>query len=313
MTKIEILTDEIEHHPKDAESYMNRGDWYYQKKDFEHALTDYEKAIELGEDLEEDVCYLECLDFKNADKKIEELSNKISENPQNIDNYTARAYFYSLKKEYAKAMADISAAIEIEPSSVLYHARTVLCEDLIEHDLTNAIEIADNEKKYASLWFRGNYYKEKILANKEEDHFLEKAEEDYRKAISYAKEKECAYYELSRFYEDVENFEEAINACKLAIETADEADNVLFLAKYTEQLASLLHAEERFDEAVEYATKAMDLNDNDHLLMHLLELRADCYEQLGEPFKAFEDKERLEHVIAHHHCHDENCNGHHHE
>lgn len=313
MTKIEILTDEIEQHPKDVESYLNRADWYYQKKDFEHALIDYEKAIELGEDLEEDVCYLECLDFKNADKKIEEFSKKIEQSPEDVNNYTARAYFYSLKREYDKAIADISAAIKITPSTVLYHARTVLCEDLIEHDLSNAIEVAEDEKKYASLWFRGNYYKEKYLANKEELHFLEKAEEDYLKAITYANDKECAYYELSKFYEDVENLENAIEACKTAIQTANKADNVLFLAKYTEQLASLFYAAEKFDEAVDYATKAMDLNDNDHLLMHLLELRSDCYERLGEPFKAFEDKERLEHVIAHHHCHDENCHGHHHE
>ena len=77
MSKIEILTDEITQNPDDAESYINRGDWYYQQRDFENALYDYEKAVELGEDLDEDVCYLECLDFKRADEKIADFSKKI--------------------------------------------------------------------------------------------------------------------------------------------------------------------------------------------------------------------------------------------
>lgn len=311
MSKIEILTDEITQNPKDAESYINRADWYYQQKDFENALIDYEKAISLGEDLEDDVCYLECLDFKRADEKIEDFSQKILQDPQNVNLYTARAYFYSLKKQYDKAISDISKAIEISPSTILYHAQTVLCEDLIEYNLTKAIEIAEDEKKYTSFWFRGNHYKEKYLANKEELHFLEKAEEDYLNAIKYAKDKHSAYYEISRFYEDVENFEEAIKSCKSAIDAADASDEVLFLAKYLEQLAALFFETEDYERAVEYATKAMSLTENEHSLMHLLELRSDSYEQIGEHFKAFEDKERLEHLIAHHHCHDENCHGHH--
>lgn len=313
MTKLEILTAEIEQNPDNSENYLNRADWYYQLKDFEKALFDYEKAIELGEDLEEDVCYLECLDFKKADAKISELSEKIEKNPQDIDNYTTRAYYYSLKRQYDKAVADISEAINIKPSTVLYQARTILCEDLTEYDLSKAIEVAEDEKKYTSLWFRGNHYKEKYLANKEETYFLEKAEEDYKNAIAYTKNKDSAYFELSRFYQDIENYEEAIEACKIAVETADNNDNVLFLAKYTEHLASLYYETENYKEAADCATEAMKLNDNEHLLMHLLELRADCYEQTGEPFKAFEDRELLEHIVVHHHCHDEHCHGHHHE
>lgn len=313
MSKIEILTDVITQNPEDSESFMNRGDWYYQQKDFAKALIDYEKAIELGEDLEEDVCYLECLDFKRADEKIEELSQKIAQNPEDIDNYTARAYFYSLKREYDRAISDISNAIRISPSTILYHAQTILCEDLIEYNLTKAIEIAEEEKKHTSYWFRGNHYKEKYLANKEDIHFLEQAEEDYQNAIACAKSKHSAYYEISRFYEDVENFEEAIKSCKSAVEAADKENEILFLAKYTEQLATLFYETGNYEESINYATQALQLTDNEHTLMHLLEIRSNCYEQIGEPFKAFEDKERLEHIIAHHHCHDENCHGHHHE
>lgn len=311
MSKIEILTDEITQNPDDAESYINRGDWYYQQRDFENALYDYEKAVELGEDLDEDVCYLECVDFKRADEKIADFSKKIEKEPENINHYTARAYFYSLKKQYDKAISDISAAIKIAPSTILYHAQTVLCEDLIEYNLTKAIEIAEDEKKYTSYWFRGNHYKEKYLANKEDEHLLEQAEEDYQNAIACAKDKHSAYFEISRFYEDVENFEEAIKSCKSAVDAADAADEVLFLAKYTEQLAALFYETKDYERAVEYATKAISLTENEHSLMHLLKIRSDSYKQIGEHFKAFEDKERLEHLIAHHHCHDEHCQGQH--
>lgn len=314
MTEMEILTEEIKQNPQNSEVYLNRADLYYQLKDFAKALIDYEKAIELGEDLEEDVCYLECLDFKNSDAKIAEITAKIEKDPKKIDNYTARAYFYSLKRQYNEAIADISTAINIAPSAILYHARTTLCEDLIEYDLSKAIEVAETEeKKCVGLWFRGNHYKGKYLANKEESLFFEQAEKDYKNAISYAKDKDCAYFELSTFYEDVEELPLAIEACGQAVKIADEENNVLFLAKYTEQLASLHYATENYEEAAKYATEAMKLNDNEHSLMHLLSIRANCYEQTGEPFKAFEDKERLEHIIAHHHCHDENCHGHHHD
>ena len=58
-----------------------------------------------------------------------------------------------------------------------------------------------------------NHYKEKYLANKEDEHLLEQAEEDYQNAIACAKDKHSAYFEISRFYEDVEKFEEARLHC----------------------------------------------------------------------------------------------------
>jgi tetratricopeptide (TPR) repeat protein len=306
----ELCENEISQNPNNAEIYLTRGDLYYQEKEYGKALQDYEKAIELGEDLEDDVCYKECLDYKKSKAEIEQLTKKINENPQDINNYMARAYYYSLNKEYNKAIGDISKAIEISPNATLCHVRRQLCEDLIEYDLKEAIELATGKEKVSSYWCRANFYKEKYLANRiENEEFIEKAEQDYDEAIKYSENKMQANFEKSNFYADIEDKEKAIEYCQKAVEIADRENEILYLSKYIKFLCELYYESENYKKTIETATQALEIETEEHAIMDLLCYRIESYKAEGKEEEAKDDEKEYQTILKNHKC-NHHHNGH---
>ena len=64
--------------PDDAEAYLNSGNAYYEKGDYDRALADFNKAIELQPDL--------------------------------ADAYNNRGLAYHIKRDYDRAIADLDKA-----------------------------------------------------------------------------------------------------------------------------------------------------------------------------------------------------------
>ena len=71
--------------PNDVIAYHNRGDAYGQKGDFDHAIADYTKAIEL--------------------------------NPNYAPAYNSRGRAYTSKGDYVHAVADVTRAGELSPKA----------------------------------------------------------------------------------------------------------------------------------------------------------------------------------------------------
>lgn len=68
-----------------------------------------------------------CENNKAVNKKsnnIEELSQKIEDNPKKLDLYIDRAILYEKKNDLNKAIADYQQAISIAPDSVVYYMKT---------------------------------------------------------------------------------------------------------------------------------------------------------------------------------------------
>lgn len=218
METIEFYTKALETNPENAgEYYWERAELYFDNFEMEKALSDYEKAIELGlEEVKKDECYLTCLDYKNSDKTIATLTQKIEKEP-NADSYLQRSYLYELKQEYDKSFADLSMAINLQPDNTsLYTCRAELCKEIAKFDYTKAIECSPEDS--SCYLNRAEFYTK--LGD------LEKAEIDYNNAVEIDSS-EYTYGERAGFYQQFECYNEAIEDYTTAIEFCKENSEAL--------------------------------------------------------------------------------------
>ena len=96
----------------------NRGFAYGELKQYDKAIADFDKAIELNpEDVHVDyrnrgVAYRK---LKQYDKAIADYDKAIELNPKDADTYHNRGFAYDELKQYDKAIADYDKAIKLNP------------------------------------------------------------------------------------------------------------------------------------------------------------------------------------------------------
>ena len=102
---------------RSAPSYYVSGLSYDEKGEYDRAIVDYTKAIEL------DPTYAPAYNNRGLlyrdkgeyDRAIADLTNAIEINPQRANAYSNRGIAYHGKGEYDRAIADFTRAIEINP------------------------------------------------------------------------------------------------------------------------------------------------------------------------------------------------------
>jgi tetratricopeptide (TPR) repeat protein len=111
-------TEAIAANTKDAIAYRNRGIDFYDKGDFDKAILDFTKAIDIDP---------QCADFYYSrghtyqslgkyDNAITDFTRAINLSPTHAKAYNARGSIYSvIKQDGDKAFADHTKAIEIDP------------------------------------------------------------------------------------------------------------------------------------------------------------------------------------------------------
>ena len=181
-----------------AWDYVRRGNRAYDEKNFQMAIDEYQKAIEL--DCELGTAYSNCGAAYNSveqyEKAKEMCTKAISLDPNYASAYTNRGYAYDGLKEYMNAIQDYSKAIELDPNnSRVFNNRGSTYDNLGMYeqsiaDYTKAIEIDPN---YAIAYNnRGCAYK-----NWEQ---YEKAIGDYTKAIQINPKYKNAYLNRAKVY-----------------------------------------------------------------------------------------------------------------
>ena len=105
----------IELDPDNADSYHERGDFYYEMGEYGKAIPDYSRAIELGSRyasayFNRAYAYGEMGDY---DKAIADYSKAIELNPSDAQAYYNRGLDYQNKGEVSKAVNDLEKCIEL--------------------------------------------------------------------------------------------------------------------------------------------------------------------------------------------------------
>jgi tetratricopeptide (TPR) repeat protein len=165
----------------DAETFMDQGDRYLAKKQYDKAMEAFTEAIHL--DPKNASAYFNRgyahAQKKEYDKAIKDYTRAIRFDPQEIDSYINRGAAYEKNKQYDKAITDYTKAIRLDPrDNDAYFNRGVAYEKKEEYgkaikDYTKAIQL--NPKDTYAFSNRGNAHKMRLE--------YRKAIKDYTKAI----------------------------------------------------------------------------------------------------------------------------------
>lgn len=134
--------------PNDASFYNNRGITYGEKGEFDLAIRDFDKAIELKSDYAEAYNNLgNVYDNKgDFDKAIVNFNTAIEFKPDFVEAYVNRGVAYGKRDEFNKAINDFTRAIDLDPD----HAGAYFnCGNtyLLRGDFETAIENYDTAIK----------------------------------------------------------------------------------------------------------------------------------------------------------------------
>ena len=123
-----------------AEYYFGRGRAYYHEGQYDKAISDYTKAIEINPKYAE-VYFKRGFDYYHTgqyDKAISDYTKAIEINPKYADAYTNRGIAYDKKGHYDEAISDFTEAIELNPylpvTSLAYVNRAVTYYHKEEYD-----------------------------------------------------------------------------------------------------------------------------------------------------------------------------------
>lgn len=113
-------------------------------KQYDRALLDYQKLLQ--QSYEDQVVFREvaCLKALNRNEDaVKSLSKLIARNKRDDNGFLTRARLYSSMKKYKEAVADYSAAFELQPSTTSLKERADVYEKMGRKDL------ADKDRKEA--------------------------------------------------------------------------------------------------------------------------------------------------------------------
>lgn len=108
----------------DAIDYYNRGNDFRKKGQYDSAIEDYNKAIQLDPNLAQAYGNRGLAHGRKGeyDRSIEDCSKAIALNPDDPSAaYINRSLAYSCKGEYDRAIEDCNKAIALDPNNALAH------------------------------------------------------------------------------------------------------------------------------------------------------------------------------------------------
>lgn len=119
---LKYLDRAIQLNPQKVEAYTGRGRAYQKLNNFDLALKNFNKAIELeptGEQyLVRGMCYLQSGQSKNA---LEDFDTAIKLDPTNLGYYIIRAGAYASFQQFELAILDYNNIINIQPDNFGYY------------------------------------------------------------------------------------------------------------------------------------------------------------------------------------------------
>jgi tetratricopeptide (TPR) repeat protein len=158
------LTDLIRRDPRNADAYLDRARSYFEQKDYDRALADYEQAIQLTPDVADAYLGRGCVHFQKGenDLALADFSEAIRLDPEAADPYLYRGRSHAARQEYQDALTDFDRCIRLTQDYVeAYIGRGKVRRDLKDYeraqaDFERAIrlqpEVAEGYNELAWMW-----------------------------------------------------------------------------------------------------------------------------------------------------------------
>ncbi len=198
-----------------SDFYTNRGWDFYQKKEYDKAISDYNEAIRLDPNnawpynrrgIAHD-------DKKEYDLAISDYSEAIRLSPSYVEAYSNRGNAYNDKGEYDKAISDYNDAIRLNPNyAIAYNNRGSTYDDKNEYDkaISDYNEAIRLDPNYA------NAYNNRGVAYYHKSEY-DKAISDYSEAIRLDPNYANAYYNRGLAHAANKEYDKAISDYNEAI------------------------------------------------------------------------------------------------
>lgn len=199
-----------------AETYLNDGKACREKKDYDCALNNYNKAIELNPQYI-DAYYSRGIvydDKGDYDQAIRDYTRAIELDPQYAEAYYNRGFAYDNKGDHDQAIKDYSKVIELKPQIIAAYINRGAAYaqkgdyDQAIRDYTKAIE--SNPQHAGAYYNRGSAHDDK--------GDYDQAIRDYTKAIELNPRYSDAYVNRGVVYDNKGNYRQAIKDYTKAIE-----------------------------------------------------------------------------------------------
>jgi len=242
----------IEIDPRRAGAYNNRGVTYAHKREFEQAVLDFTRAIEI--DPKYATAYTnrgKAFGSKREyDRAIADHTKAIEINPKFADAYINRGNVYADKNESDRAILDYTKAIEIDPKDAdAYLNRGVIYADKgeFEQAILDYTKAIEIDPKYAMAYTnRGNAFD----AKREHDRAIA----DHTKAIEINPKFAGAYNNRGNVYAHKNEYDRAILDYTKAIENDPR------LAMAYNNRGTVYSAKDEHDRAILDYTKAIEID-----------------------------------------------------
>ncbi len=263
--------------------YRGKGITYYHMLDYDKAIVEFKKALEISElsGMDMDILYYigsSQMTVGSYEEAIDSYTRLIKLDSKSAGAYNSRALCYRSKGDFEKSLADYDAAIQMEPKNYShYFGKYYLLTE--QGDVANASEVLIKASELVPKTSEDQYNLAKV-------HFYQG---DYEVALSELSEGfkngfTEAYYYIGEIYRIKKDYPKAIYYYDIFIKEGEiMAPNVY------NQIASCLIKTGDYTEALGYLEEGINYN-HAGIMQTLKKNEIVAYECLGEFDKA---KEKL--------------------
>ncbi len=250
---ISDFTKALEINPKFAEAHYYRGIAYAKKGQYEEAISDYNKALEINPRYA--LAYygrgLVYNEYKGQyDRAISDYSKALEINPRFNWAYVGRGIAYAKKGQDDEGISDFSKALEINPRDVwAYNNRGAAYNKKGQYDeaISDYNKALEINPRYALA-----YHNRGIAYNNKGQY--DQAISDYTKALEINPGDASTYYNRGIAYGDMGQYDEAVSDYTKALEI-DPGDAWTYYNR-----GIVYEKKGQYDQAISDYSKALEIN-----------------------------------------------------
>ena len=295
LTPVEKLTRKIAKEPGNAALYIQRADLFHQMKDYNKALTDVQKAVQLEPDSLGYMMKLANLFYEanQVQGTINTLNAILLKDPKNVQAHLKFAELNLIFKRYAEVFKHVDAVIEEDP----FNARAFFIRGYTykeKGDTNRAVRAFMEAVKNNPQFYEANDELGLILMAKKDPL----AENYFKNAIEGSPGRVDAYYHLGLFYQN----NDELNKAQDIYRKINEIDPNFPYAYYNIGYI-LLEISRTPDEAKKYFAQAIKAKPDYYEAHFNLGL---CFEETGDLIKA---QECYQNALKYNHNYDKAIEG----